>query len=419
MSAASAPSFGLSGRTRVIIGLAGVYALYAVLLNSVGTVILQALSTLHVEKGQASILEGCKDLSIAASSFALASFLPRLGYKRALVGGLLAVAAACVAMPLLPGFATTAALFLVVGVSFGVAKVAVYGSVGLIAADPRRHAGVISFVEGVFMVGVLSGYWLFSAFFRPDAPLGWLNVYWVLATAAIGLALFWALTPLDESALVTEPESFVRSLVGMLSLMRRQVVIVFLVCAFLYVLVEQALGSWMPTFNHETLRLSPTLAVQFASLYALALCIGRLVGGLVLPRLPRFATLIACVVAILPLLALVAFATPSEGGPLQSWTTIPPLALALPAVGLVMGPIYPTVNSTVLSALPVTRQAAMTGLIVIFSALGGTFGSFLTGQVFAHAGGRAAVAGVLVPTVLLAGAVLILGQVLKRPQAET
>ena len=418
MSTPMVRPFGLSRRARVIIGLAGVYALYAVLLNSVGTVILQALSTLHVAKGQASILEGCKDLSIAASSFALASVLPRLGYRRALVGGLLAVAAACALMPLIPGFATTAGLFLVVGASFGLTKVAVYGSVGLIAADPRRHAGVISFVEGVFMVGVLSGYWLFSAFFRADAPLAWLNVYWVLAAAAIALALLWATTPLDESPLVAERESFGRSLVGMLSLMRRPVVIVFLVCAFLYVLVEQALGSWMPTFNHETLHLSSTLAVQFASLYALALCIGRLGGGFLLPRLPRFATLIACVVAILPLLALVAFATPNEAGPLGSWAAIPPLALALPAVGLVMGPIYPTVNSTVLSALPVTRQAAMTGLIVIFSALGGTLGSFLTGQVFSHAGGRAAVAGVLVPTVLLAGAVLILGQVLNHAQRE-
>lgn len=419
MSAVGTSGF-LNPRTRVVIGLAGVYALYAVLLNSVGTVILQALSTLHVAKGQASILEGCKDLSIAASSFALASFLPRLGYRRALVGGLLAVALACIAMPLLPGFATTAALFLVVGMSFGLTKVAVYGSVGLIAADPRRHAGVISLVEGVFMVGVLSGYWLFSAFFRADAPLAWLNVYWVLAAASAALAAYWASTPLDESALrASGAESFTSSLIGMLALMRVPAVAVFLLCAFLYVLVEQALGSWMPTFNHETLRLDPPLAVQFASLYALALCVGRLAGGVLLPRLPRFATLIACIAAIAPLLALAAFATPLAGADsLGAWSAVPLIALALPAVGLVMGPIYPTINSTVLSALPVERQAAMTGLIVIFSALGGTLGSFITGQVFAHAGGRAAVAGVLLPAVLLLGGVILLRRFVPTPPSD-
>jgi len=43
----------------------------------------------------------------------------------------------------------------------------------------------------------------------------------------------------------------------------------------------------------------------------------------------------------------------------------------------------------------------MTGLIIAFSALGGTLGSFITAQVFSHFGGEHAFALTLVPLALL------------------
>jgi formate hydrogenlyase subunit 4 len=49
----------------------------------------------------------------------------------------------------------------------------------------------------------------------------------------------------------------------------------------------------------------------------------------------------------------------------------------------------------------------MTGLIIAFSALGGTFGSFVTGHIFAALGGARAFSLLVVPAVLL-GAVLFL-----------
>ena len=48
----------------------------------------------------------------------------------------------------------------------------------------------------------------------------------------------------------------------------------------------------------------------------------------------------------------------------------------------------------------------MTGLIVVFSALGGTTGSFITGQVFARMGGQTAFYLSLVPMALLLVAVI-------------
>lgn len=407
---------------RVVLALVATYVLYAVLLNSVGTVILQAVRSFGIDKGQASLLEGCKDLSIAAVSFLLASSLPALGYRRALVGGLVALAAACAAMPVLKTFAATAAAFAVTGATFGLAKVAVYGAIGLVSPDPRRHASLTSLIEGLFMAGVVGGYWLFGAFITPstDRGLHWLDVYWVLAAASLAVAALWLATPFDEAPLRAHGTSAGgRSFAAMLALLMRPMVGVFLVCAFLYVLIEQSLGTWMPTFNHEVLHLSPQLSVQLTSVYAGSLCAGRLGASAVLTRFSRFGVLGFCVAGMAVLLTAALAATAHlQMAEASHWRDLPPQALILPAIGLLMSAVYPTLNSVVLSALPVERQAGMTGLIVVFSALGGTLGSFLTGRAFALLGGRAAIGGALIPIALLFAALLVLSRLVRAEDAR-
>lgn len=51
------------------------YFVYAILLNSVGTVILKVQHNFGVSEGSASVLEAFKDLSIAGVSFLLSSYI--------------------------------------------------------------------------------------------------------------------------------------------------------------------------------------------------------------------------------------------------------------------------------------------------------------------------------------------------------
>jgi fucose permease len=73
----------------------------------------------------------------------------------------------------------------------------------------------------------------------------------------------------------------------------------------------------------------------------------------------------------------------------------------IPLIGLLMAPIYPVINSVALSSLPKPLHAAMTGLIVVFSALGGTVGSRITAIVFSRFDGIRAFYFSLVPMLLL------------------
>ena len=153
------------------IALALVYFVFAILLNSVGTVILQVILSFSVAETEASVLEAFKDLTIAGTSFLIAPFLPRIGYKRALLGAVALAGIACCLMPLQPSFNMAKVLFFLCGFAFAFAKVSIYSSVALVTNDAREHASFMSVVEGVFMVGVLSGYWIFSFFIDGSGEL--------------------------------------------------------------------------------------------------------------------------------------------------------------------------------------------------------------------------------------------------------
>ncbi|MEZ4918171.1 MAG: hypothetical protein R2792_03610 [Saprospiraceae bacterium] len=109
----------LQPTTRIKIALYINYFVFAILLNSVGIVILKSQNNYGVDEVQASTLELFKDLPIAIVSFLVASFLPRLGYKKAMLIGLGIVTVAALGMFAGNSFWAAKLLFLSVGASFG------------------------------------------------------------------------------------------------------------------------------------------------------------------------------------------------------------------------------------------------------------------------------------------------------------
>ncbi|MFV3130306.1 MFS transporter [Niveispirillum sp. KHB5.9] len=396
---------------RAILAVALTYIVFAMLLNSVGTVILQSIQSFGVTKLEAGRLEAYKDLPIAITSFIIASFLPRVGYRRAMIIVLVLEGVAAALMPILSAFWAMKLMFFCVGVGFAGAKVAVYSSIGLLTRDKQGHASLTNLIEGLFMVGVLGGYWLFSLFVDHDNPAdpSWLNVYWLLSALSLTAAALWAVTPLDETgAHAPDAKPGIRQ---MARLAVTPIAVVFLASAFLYVLIEQAIGTWLPTFNAEVLHLPAAMSIQATSIFAACIALGRLGAGAALARIGWFPFLAACLAAMA---ALVLLTLPLAAGALPmaeaNWFAAPIAAFMLPLIGLFMAPIYPVINSVILSALPRHDHAAMTGLIVVFSALGGTFGSFVTGFLFDRLGGQTAFYMALIPMGAIAVTLFLLNR---------
>ncbi|MFZ6678859.1 MFS transporter [Undibacterium sp. Tian12W] len=384
-----------ASRRRIILALFLLYFVFAILLNSVGTVILQVIKTYGVSKSAASVLEAFKDIPISIVSFCVASFLPRLGYKYAMLTGMAIVTVSTATMPLLPGFLMTKLLFLSVGVAFALIKVSVYATIGLISADRKQHASLMNTLEGFFMVGVLSGYWTFGYFIDANDPASpvWLHVYWLLAALCAVTFLLVATTSFTEfeAKLTVSHSSLLTDFADMLKLMARPLVCVYIISAFLYVLLEQGIGTWLPTFNNEILKMPVDMSVQATSIFAACLAIGRLGAGAVMRKLNWYLVLNICLISMAALVLLTLPLTHNiVANPDLRWSNAPLAAFIFPLIGLFMAPIYPGINSVMLSSLPTNQHAAMTGLLVLFSALGGTSGSMITGYVFGAMNGQTA-----------------------------
>ncbi|WP_260583065.1 MFS transporter [Sphingopyxis sp. PET50] len=404
-------------RKRIILALALTYALLGLLMNSVGIVILQSIALFGVSKPMGSTLEACKDLSVVVASLLLVAAVPAIGFRRSLIGVLATMAVTCLLVSFATGFTAMQALFVMTGLSFGITKIATYSAIGLVARDPADHASITGLIEGVFMGGVLAGAWIFGWFIDTG---DWLRVYWLLAAICVLAALAWLGIRLDESAAVTENTgaSAAAGWRAMLALAALPATATVLVVLFLYVLVEQGVGTWLPTFNREILHLPAAMSVQMSSLFVASIAFGRLLSGALLRRVGWLPVLLSCLAA-LALLVVAALPLAEGVGPRAgiAWGNAPLAAWLFPLIGFFLAPIYPTVCSVALSALPQYRHAAMIGLIVIFSALGGTIGSFLVGLLFQTLPGTTAFYLLLLPIALVALALPLVRRRIAGPAA--
>lgn len=383
------------------------FFVFAILLNSVGIVILKSINNYGVSEIKASTLELFKDMPIAIISFVFASFIPRIGYKRIMLIALGIVSLGLIQMYFGNSFTSSQILFALVGSTFALIKVGVYGSMGLVTTGEKEHNALMSTVEGTFMFGVASAYFLFPAFNTTGQPNAWLNVYLLLIALVVLAALFLARIPE-----LPKPElkvSLAQEFKAMFGLIVKLLVIVFVISAFFYVMAEQGIMTWLPTFNEKVLNLSEDNSIRMASILALTLGVGRILGGQLSERFHWSTVLIGAIVGAMVLVAFVlpqALDAEVRDGGIRVFG-LPLIAFIFPLVGLFIAPIYPLLNSVVLSALPKNLHSPMTGLIVLFSATGGTLGSRITAYFFEQLGGGAFYF-TLVPMSLLLVAVLLL-----------
>ena len=397
------------------------YFVFAILLNSVGTVILKVQSNYGVSESAASVLEAFKDLSIALVSFLIASYIIRIGYKNTMLIALGLITVVCMVMPSLNSFAMTKVLFAATGTSFALIKVSVYATIGIVTDNKKDHASFMNFIESFFMVGILTGYVIFSLFMDDADPgsTAWFKVYYLLATLTLIAFLLLLSTSLDESAIEkTEQKSLAKEFFDMIKLAIKPLVLVFIVSAFVYVLIEQSIMSWLPTFNSKVLKLPTSLSIEMASILAASTALGRFAAGVVLRKIHWFNVLVVCLLSASALVLVAIPLAQNAHGEVTGWATAPLGAFVFPFIGLFLAPIYPAINSVILSNLPKVQHGPMSGLIVIFSALGGTTGSIITGNIFEAFGGESAFYFSLIPIGILIVLLFFFNRIQKKSDAE-
>ena len=377
------------------------YFVFAILLNSVGILIQKSQNTYHVDEVTASSLEAFKDLSIAFVSFLIGSFLPRLGYKNGMLIALGLVFAGCLGMYWGNSFTSVRILFACVGISFAIIKVSVYSLIGLITNSDNEHKSLLSSIESFFMIGIAAGFIAFPLFYSDTDPNAWLRIYLVLA-GLVAVSFFILLFSKFNLQYQVPGTSIKADFIEMIRLLKRPLVSVFAIAAFMYVMTEQGIMSWLPSFNEKVLLLPEKISVSMAVILMLSIALGRYISSLLVKKISWIVILASCLVGAA---LMVLFVLPQTQNmvpkKINSLSDVPVIAYVFPLIGFFLAPIYPLVNSFVLSSTEKVFHSPMASLLVFFSAIGGTLGSRLVGYLFKNIGGQKAFYFSLIPMFIL------------------
>ena len=391
------------------------YFVFAALLNSVGILILKSQNVYGVSEKLAGWLDPAKDMTIAVVAFFVGSLLPKLGQKKGMLISYIIVFFGCLSMYFADSFFTVALLFACTGFSFAIIKVSVYTLIGVVAETDKAHKSFMSIIESVFMLGIVFAYIVFPFFNSDTDPKAWLNVYLVLAGLIVVVFLFILFSKFDLPAEV--PSSIKEDVNTMGNLLKRPLIILFAVFAFMYVMTEQGIMSWLPTFNQKILHLNESLASQMAVILMLSIAFGRFISGFIIKKIHWYIYLTGCLVAAA---LLVIFALPHATGltvqNISSIKNVPLIGFVFPLIGLFLAPIYPIINSTILSATEKIHHSAVAGLLTFFSAIGGSFGSVVIGRLFHVVGGDKVFYFALIPLSVLIFVLFFINQRTKKTE---
>ena len=377
------------------------YFVFAALLNSVGLLIQKSQNVYGISESKASLLEPAKDLTIALVAFLIGSFLPKLGYKKGMLISYAMVFLGCFIMYFGNSFWSVILLFACTGFSFAIIKVSVMALIGVVADNESDHKSFMSYIESVFMLGIVFAYVIFPMFYSETDPNAWLNVYLILAGLIAVVFIFILFSKFDLPKAETV-KSVAEDFKDMIRLMKRPLLILFAVFAFMYVMTEQGIMSWLPTFNQKVLYLSEKLAGQMAVILMLSIAFGRFVSGIIVKKIHWYIYLTVCLISAA---CLVIFVLPMASDlavtEIGNLSDVPLIGFVFPLIGLFLAPIYPLINSTILSATEKQSHSSVAGILTFFSAFGGTCGSVIIGYLFQNVGGHKAFYFSLIPMTVL------------------
>jgi fucose permease len=270
--------------------------------------------------------------------------------------------------------------------------------VGDLSKSTTELTSTMNLVEGFFGVGAIVGPLLVGVLIARGVSWRWLYIVaGVLCGVLLIIALFARYPEVDRGR--ERPASMVSSL----RFVADRYALGFSAGAFLYVAVECAIYVWMPT-------LLSSLAGQWMAWAGFALpvffglrALGRFVGVWAVERVGWERAMMIAAVLI-------------AGCFVASTLSLQVAAVSLPASGLFMSILYPTLNSKAIACARVHDKGRVAGIVLFFTCAGAFLGPVAMGAVSDRTGDPRA--GFLLATAAsLMFAVWAIGNLWRKPAA--
>ena len=370
------------------------FLIFSMLLNCMGIIILK-YSGSEIEYQKLGILEFFKDIPIAVVSLFCVNFVNKLGSVKSLSLGLSAVFIGCLLLPILDAFWFFKIWFIIIGVSFAIAKISIYAIVKSDVSEEQQLSKVMSRVEASFVIGIFCvniGFgWLLSSRFEEFWKFG----FWLIALlSAFTIWILW------KSGYQEIPSENLQNLSEIQKIFTFRNLL-FLSILFLIVFLEQCLNSWLPTFYKKNLNVNSFYSLQSTAFLALFSFAGRFLTSKFITRFRWFRYIMFCLLTLLILMITSQYFIFNINNNLRI------LLFIFPVLGLFLSPLYPLYSSKFLANIDKEKVNLIVSLIVIISSLGSSIGSFGMSIVFGQNGDLYFMLFAMLPLVLILAITII------------
>lgn len=390
------------------------FFVFAILINSVGIVLLKAQKIYGIDPLTVTNIELFKEIPIAIASLFAVYFICKLGHWKAMIFSLGLITIALFGIYFGDSFNWLLFLFAATGISFVFVKISIYTIVGRITNGKKQHSRLLLLLESVFMLGIASMYFIFPFFNTHETSSAWLDTFLMLGCLT-GILLLFMLFRKKKFTIEECQMNFGSDGKKVLKVMGKSVVILFLISSFFFVSIEQGIMSWLPSFHNLGVNLDENIAIMASSVFALLIALSRYLNSYLLRYFNAFKILFVSVICTeLVIYYGLPITLQTDISNVNSLLDIPLSFFAFSLVGLFIAPIYPLLNSIVLSSIPKIYHSPMTGMIIISSALGGVFGARFMGYLTRDSGVMHAFEQMIIPVALLFISILMLSQLTKQ-----
>ncbi|MXO66415.1 MFS transporter [Altericroceibacterium endophyticum] len=342
------------------------FASFAMTTDSVGTIIPEIIRDYQLGMTAAGAFHYASMSGIGLAAILLGFLADRFGRKATILLGLGLFCATCALFAIGNSFAIFVLLLFVSGLGIGIFKAGALALIGEISHSTREHAANMNLVEGFFGVGAVIGPAIVTYSLHSGAS--WKIVYLIAAALCFLLVIgtLFAPFPKTQAASGAEERTDTREAFRMLG---DPFALFFAAALMLYVGAEAAIYVWAPTYFADYDGSYTWLAAYLVSVFFVLRAVGRFFGAWLLSKLDWTKVIAICSTAM-----AILFWIGVAGGRNVA-------VFALPATGIFMSVLYPTMNSTGISCFEKARHGSIAGFLLFFTCVGAVIAPLAMGAV--------------------------------------
>ncbi len=336
---------------------------FAMTSDAVGSIVSRVIVEMHLSLTAAGAFQYVPMSAIAIGAVTLGFLADRLGRRAAIIAGLGLYGGSSLLFAFGNTYGVFVALLALAGFGISIFKTGALALIGDLTPTVAAHTRLMNAAEGFFGVGSIVGPAAVAVLLA--AGLSWKWLYVVAAGICVALIVLASRMKFPGGPVRHEDMRGAGAQGGKGStgrVLRDPFALGFAGLMMLYVAVECAVYVWMPTYVRAYRGHWNWLPLYGLTIFFVLRALGRFVGIWLLRHFQWSAVLAAC-----SLFILACFAGSVLGGiELGAWL--------LPASGLAMSVIYPTLNSKGISCFPKTEHGAAAGVLLFFTAIAAALG---------------------------------------------